>query len=135
MTAITIDKDKAIELLEKQVADKGEDYVYPYATCLYFAEEKTLDAEYEPVEVECGTPLCIVGNVYADLGLTAEDLYFHDYDSVTVSQDGQVGENLPNPDKVVLTEEAIQVLQTAQIHQDAREPWGKALEAAKEAVS
>lgn len=134
MTAITIDKDKAIELLEKQVEKKGEDYVYPFANCVYFAPGDMMNTAGERVEE--GTPLCIVGNVYADLGLTVDDLYFYDCDGTsTASQDGVVGENLPDESKVVLTEGAILVLKAAQVEQDAHETWGHALEVAKAEVA
>lgn len=140
MTAITIDKDKAIELLEKQVEKKGADYVYPYSNCVYFADEQMYDQDYNPVDVEEGTPLCILGNVYADLGLTVDDLLVNDggrhgEEHWVPGQGGSIGESecdvLPDPNKVTITGAAMDVLGAAQSAQDHRNTWGEALKAAK----
>lgn len=150
MTAITIGKDKAIELLEKQVEKKGADYVYPYDECIYFADGSQSEEENGKL-AECGTPLCILGNVYADLGLTADDLrvyqteadYTRNYGDSSEygwypGQAGAIGTGLwdvlPDTDKVELTPEAIEVFHKAQTVQDRGESWGKALEAAKAAA-
>lgn len=157
MTAITIDKDKAIELLEQQVEKKGEDYIYPYAHCVYFADQdEVLDENYEPTDVKCGTPLCILGNVYADLGLTADDLRIYeskaDFTGFTGDHEDEDGDKfdwypgqggaigigdydvLPDQEKVHLTPEAIAVFKQAQFVQDHRQTWGEAVAKAKEAA-
>lgn len=145
MTAITIDKDKAIELLEKQVEKKGEEYVYEFASCQYFADEDGQLASHDfsnKIEVKEGQPLCIVGHIYADLGLTLTDLYIYssEYNDETEEyettedqdQGGAVYEVHPDPEKVVLTEGAQAVLSTAQSAQDAWMTWGSALAEAKD---
>lgn len=149
MTAITIDKDQAIELLEKQVAEKGTDYVYPFADCEYFAPRTALsNADYSgTIDVEVGASLCILGHVYADLGLGLGDLRmeiqeFNDYDEpldevrYEVTDNGAlIGDDVvPDPEKVILTPGARLVLGTAQTEQDRRKSWGYALHTAKEAA-
>ena len=49
-----IDLPEVLEHLRAVVADKGADYVYPEASCVYSLG---------------GDPACIVGHVYARLGL------------------------------------------------------------------
>lgn len=148
MTAITIDKDKAIELLEKQVEKKGEDYVYTseFDSCSYFADGTVAykdkydfdlsDEENQDAYPEEGSPLCIVGHVYADLGLTVDDLYYttsRNYEG-TKGQDGDLQDVQPDPEKVRMTEGAQWVLQEAQHAQDTGAPWGVALDAAQRAA-
>lgn len=148
MTAITIDKDKAIELLEKQVEKKGADYVYEFASCQYFADETGTMCNRDFVgrtPVELGQPLCIVGHVYADLGLTINDLYraSEDYDDEAdeyttqeiQDQGGNVMEVHPDPKKVVLTPDAEMVLNVAQEFQDTGYTWGAALDEAKDVAA
>lgn len=146
MTAITIDKDKAIELLEKQVEKKGVDYIYTneFESCSYFADNSVAykdkydfrksDEENADAYPEEGSPLCIVGHVYADLGLTVNDLYYTPKrtSELMLGQDGDIQDVMPDPEKVKLTPEAREVLQAAQANQDHGETWGTALKRAKE---
>ncbi|WP_025157226.1 hypothetical protein [Leifsonia aquatica] len=122
---ITIDRDRAIELMERAVAEKGADYVYDlsdeYGTgiaCFY---------------VRGGKPSCIVGHALHYAGVDIETLVELDspagYSSTSI-------ESIIENDRVPglsFTAEARAALRTAQSAQDLRETWGHSLDLAKEA--
>lgn len=143
---ITIDKDRALELLAKAVKEKGEDYVYPrsnsakgtYGKCLYVEDD--------------GTPSCIVGHVigYVKPSLLPlvgtwernecpeRDEYDFPPKHTTIEQGfgfstgaTYVADSLERSDLLRFTPEAVSVLSRAQRIQDGGETWGKALEEAK----
>ena len=96
--------------LRDVVAKKGADYVYRRETCRYAVS---------------GAPSCIVGHVYARLGLLDKDTQ----ESIVKAKGLHVGK---------IASLARQVLQTAQEVQDGRYPpfvprgtWGEALAAAE----
>ncbi|MGW3992207.1 hypothetical protein ACWEF6_01845 [Amycolatopsis sp. NPDC004772] len=113
-----IDKPKAIELLERAVAEKGADYVDPGSQwgkggCRYVREDA------------CG---CIVGHAYFYAGATLEQLkgmdnHPDDPGVATLAYD----ELLP----VETTPDAVSAFEVAQRSQDRGESWGTALEKAK----
>jgi len=137
---ITVDKAKAIELLEKVVADKGADYKDPnsvddFASCEYVNEDTH-------------QPLCIIGHVLVnELGIPAGIL----------TTAGEIGELIQLPvsredgewtgepgvieyedlggksryEEVEFTPEAVVVFTEAQWVQDNGDTWGQALDAAK----
>ena len=96
-----IDLPEVLEHLRAVVADKGDDYVYPESSCAY-----SLDGE----------PACIVGHVYARLGL------------LPLARRNAIAWRM-FPD--LISEKARSALEAAQRVQDARGTWGEALAAAE----
>lgn len=110
-----IDKAKAIELLERAVAEKGADYVDPAALapggCVY-----TIN----------GHPACIVGYAYFYAGATLGQLSrLNAFGSI----DGVLASDVELPIDTEI--EAINAFAAAQEEQDSGWSWGVALEAAK----
>jgi|SRR5690606_22062666 len=121
MTEIyTVTRDKAIELLEKAVAEKGADYVYEPPTpalhvCQYIDDD--------------GHPSCIVGHVVKYL---ADELGNHDIFTELEEYEGNSAHDIALPGVTILPE-ASMVLAVAQEVQDSMEyTWGNALERARE---
>jgi len=131
MTTVVVDADKAIELLERAVEEKGADYVDPDAD--------TVGCNYADGQ---GNPLCIVGHVVNYLGV--------DLRPVVVGEDGAEHEELwghgvsavelnyatraaPHPG-IRITDDAVWVLGKAQTMQDNGASWGEAVKYAKEAA-
>jgi hypothetical protein len=93
-------------LLDAQVAKKGADYVYParqdsWPSCVYF---------------EGDTPSCIVGHVFADIGLTPAEIEETSFDE--------------EPEEVVglFDKNAQRLLFFVQSNQDEGTPWGVAVD-------
>lgn len=105
----------ALRLLEKAVADKGEDYVYPHYNdgCAYFEEAFRENA---------GQPSCIVGHVLSYGGITEEDLNGANMTGVR----SLTGEN-SRCHVLDVDDETRELLRAAQAFQDAGMPWGHAV--------
>ena len=124
MTEI-IDRDRAVELLEKVVEAKGRDYEYAPPTdgqgndigCVYFAPD--------------GASCCLVGHVLAELDVKPEHL---DADGEDLKPN-EAGIDILMVDGVELTDAARYVLLEAQRQQDYGYTWGRALDRAKAAVT
>lgn len=115
----TLTREKALELLERAVAEKGADYVYKYpediSACQY------IDGY--------GQPSCIVGHAFKYL---SDELGNRDIFTELKDHEGfsPVDFTLPG---VTLLPEAVSVLGIAQEVQDSMEyTWGNALERARE---
>ncbi len=113
---MTIDKDEAIRLLRKEVANKGPDYVYERLnsrfssrSCVYFDEVT-------------GEPSCIVGHVLADTE-HVQDIATN----LNIVGVAHIAEVFPD----LMTREATQIFEVAQDFQDRQHPWGQSLEAAE----
>lgn len=123
---IEIDYDKAIELLERAVAEKGADYVYAS-----FAKEVSKnDSTCLYVDPETGAPSCIVGHVvsYLDSDLLPEISEWETEatdDTTVFSLAGRL------EDRLHFTERALATLTLAQQSQDNGITWGRALEYAR----
>lgn len=116
-----IDAPEAIELLERAVQEKGEDYVDPNA-----AEE--IGCEYGDNR---GNPVCIVGHVFSYLGMNPDDVYSGGVRS-TIQSEGVRSRNYRFVEGApVFTDVAKNVLALAQDHQDQADTWGEALAEAK----
>jgi hypothetical protein len=114
-----VTREKAIELLEKAVAEKGEDFVYQYpahiAACQYIDEY--------------GHPSCIVGHAVKYL---SDELGNHDMFTMLEEYEGNSAHDLALPGVDILPE-ASMVLAIAQEVQDSMEyTWGNALDRARE---
>ncbi len=107
---------QALELLEKAVATRGEDYVYRRheGFCTYTHD---------------GEPDCLIGVVLHSVGWTIEELRQCDnMGSVpSVAEDPTFADRLGN--------EAIGVLDAAQAAQDDSLSWGVALQKARDRAS
>jgi hypothetical protein len=122
----TIDKDKALELLDAAVTLKGADYVLPYGEgCLYFEEDGT-------------TPVCIVGHALASVGVKLGDLgpikisnSFSNYYGKDAEMDNQRVLRSTEIDGVELSEDARLVFDQAQSYQDEGWSWGEAVSMVK----
>jgi hypothetical protein len=145
---IVIDTNRAIKLLEKAVAEKGEDYIDPRSSgvggCKYVVD---------------GAPSCIVGHVVAyakpdivpllshweSTALAYDDYWDEDVDDYVTPDippfEAGHGEDtsfpdlayaLERPDLFHFTEGANVVLTRAQKRQDRGDTWGTALKLAKE---
>lgn len=149
---ITIDLDRALELLDEAVAERGEDYVYPEdIACSYWRE--TCD--------QIGTlcePGCLVGLAWNRAGISADQLAELNGGSVlteagfeTPSYEVPTGVNRDRAAHFFATMElsdlgesglvglgfdmdegAARVLQAAQHWQDIRKTWGEARDFARE---
>lgn len=104
-----IDKDEAIRLLRKEVANKGEDFVYERSDCVY-------------VDHVTGQPSCIVGHALADAGVDMSTFYGA----------ANIRGILDHSFRDLLDYEASLVFGAAQIAQDEHVPWGKALAEAED---
>ena len=120
-----ITKTKAVELIERAVAEKGADYVDPHAggRCSYANDR-----------VEPTAAGCIVGHALFYEGATVAEL--HELDGLPVSSvmmliDSEARDALP----VAVDEEAARVFMAAQRAQDVGETWGSALERARQAAA
>ena len=122
----------AIELLERAVAEKGEDYVYrpdrrETDLCFYADyDDESAYYEFESVGEPTG-PGCIVGHVLSYLGATPEDLAALDLQQPTATM---VCENLS------ANADVIGILRAAQNTQDGlwENAWGQALESARRSL-
>jgi hypothetical protein len=112
-TIIKITFDEAVELLDRAVAEKGEDYIYPGSlgngACWYTRD---------------GRPDCIVGHVLFWKGVTPEQLERLEGTSA-FGLDGWLE----------LDEKTSQLLWKTQQRQDSGVPWGRAVAEAKAEVA
>jgi hypothetical protein len=108
MFDFSLNYKEAVELLNRAVAEKGEDFVYPAnrsdpntPACVYFAE---------------GAPSCIIGHVLAYKGVPAEKMEGDPINAAPV-----VSLHIAQDDSTAC------LLIDAQINQDAGIPWGEAV--------
>jgi hypothetical protein len=118
-----ITKDKAVELIERAVTERGADYVDPGSLGGFGC--KYLDGD---------VPGCIVGTALGLAGATTEQLGAMDrhggggyYSSMSYLIDSGNLSTLP----VETTEAAAEVFLAAQQQQDSGTTWGEALEVAR----
>jgi hypothetical protein len=110
--------NRAVELLERAVQEKGADYAMPkdedgdVVGCVYFDEETK-------------EPSCLVGHALAYDGFTYEDLGVNNGRGITY-----VGDELYSR----IAQRTRRLLSHAQDDQDNGATWGSALEYAKEAT-
>ncbi len=107
--------DQALELLERAVATRGEDFVY----------EKPEDAEF-CVYVRDGKPDCLIGVVLSMVGWTNEELEVADSIGTvsTLAIDTRWADRF--------SKDAVRILGSAQSAQDFGRAWGSALAKARE---
>lgn len=150
MTRI-IDKNEALDLLEKAVESRGGDYVYPAQDlAVYFNGKRTLRKYLTPEQLRAvdidpenpkdrrgscvyfdgDQPLCIVGQVFSQVGIGVGDI-----ERSAGDQYGVVTALLRYGSKklagIEFTEDATTVLSEAQRIQDGGNTWGQALIKAK----
>lgn len=131
---LKINAAKAVELLTAQVAKKGPDYKYPRrpwqavtefaplsATHECYNPDQTICVNWIPGEGGKREPDCIMGHVYADLGVL-------DRIPATVNVYGAT-HGLARAG-IVMTARAQRVFFSAQTAQDRGFPWGVALDTA-----
>jgi hypothetical protein len=131
----TVDREKAMELLEQAVQLKGPDYIDPgssessTASCTYFVGEQ---------------PSCIVGHVLAkfdlnrtfdneEIQLLIEPWIDGHAPFEAPDEDYYSGGYLANNRDFTLTSGAVTVLRAAQSAQDSGHTWGTALDRSREA--
>ena len=124
-----IDRDEAVALLRKQVEAVGEDYVYTehFDECVLAYKDADGPA-----------PACIVGRVYADLGVPVDDLLRMDdvvgHEAWYTNDDGSnhmVGEKVDFKEfGLDFTLGAVSVLRAPQKWQDAGTSWVDAVRTA-----
>lgn len=118
MTFITF--DMALEALNAVVGEKGDDYVY---------EGGRMSRTYAVYDA----PSCIVGNALHRLGVSISTLTEMDrrtIDGAAISS-RKVLEVLEGSG-FILDNDAVMLLATAQVLQDAEIPWGDAVRMARE---
>ena len=107
--AALIDVPEVLEHLRAVVAEKGADYVYARRVCTY---------------AMAGVPSCIVGHVYARLGLLDDQTQFSDAAAANLHSD-----EIALPARVLL--QAAQEVQDGDVLRFRRGTWGEALAAAE----
>lgn len=115
MDKLNLTYTDALRYLEKAVAEKGEDYVYPsyQEGCEYF------ESVYGS---NTGQPSCIVGHVLSYNGVTREDL------GGGLNSSGVLTLNSQHPNGVLDVDDATEdLLVFAQRFQDNGMPWGQAV--------
>lgn len=109
-----IDRDTALRLLEKQVAEAGSDYVYQTPgsskVCKYVLD---------------GQPSCLIARALVDYGVPVSVIAAWDAPTKTIG----MAYTDYKPD--FLTYESAAVFAAAQDKQDETEPWGDALAEAR----
>lgn len=121
----------AIEV-DEQVVSGREDYVYPALSAEEAARRGTGSCSYE----RDGAPSCVVGHIFAELGISAEELHLIDIDKHPDTPDLLVttADNVA-PVLFDIDEQTVDFLSTIQRYQDGRQPWGLALQAAKNSLN
>lgn len=104
-------REKAIELLNRAIEEKGKDYVYPRAS---------VDGQNTCYYVENGAPSCIVGHILAWAGVALDDI---------AAYEGEAAHE-PVLDLVKAPQDVVDALEQAQEIQDRAEPWGVAVSTA-----
>jgi hypothetical protein len=133
---MTITKDKAIELLEEAVAQRGAEYVYPgegAAQCHYFANSYDVS---RALADKIDEPMCIVGQVLNNIGITSADLNTLDVAAESGYVNRVVGANglatlINRGSDTYIDTDAVEAFGIAQGKQDIGENWGAALTATK----
>lgn len=115
MSTITIDRNKAIELLNNAVAEKGEDYRY--------MQDATGGCQY----VRDGAPSCIVGHALHEAGVDLDLLAAYDRREGGMLIGRVIREGIHGYE---FTEGAIRLLRFAQGKQDDGVLWGTAVNSA-----
>lgn len=124
---ITLTRENVTEALDRAVAKRGEDYVYP---ALSEAEKSIAFDLTGAIPPSCsyvrdGEASCIVGTVLADLGVPLDVLHQHDY-AVAPSATLLLS-YLVNDGHIEQVDEGIAcALHDAQSRQDQGTPWGRA---------
>jgi hypothetical protein len=123
-TTITIDRDRALDLLNQAITQRGSDYVYERPddglTCFYWHQEGD-------------TPGCIVGLALHLAGVERETLRKADtipprgasHSGTTIAS--VVARGVLANDGVTLTPGAVSLLNQVQARQDDNETWGDAV--------
>lgn len=104
---VVLTYDEAVDLLNRAVAEKGPDYVYPRSLsdglCVYF---------------EGSAPSCIVGHLLAYKGIDAEQVAVQNENGF----DTLIGDDVIGVDRKTEC-----LLNVAQASQDSQMPWGDAV--------
>lgn len=129
-----IDKPKAIELLERAVAKKGEDWIDPRAKRRKSAIKKCPD--FNPpgctyVTPQGKSPACIVGHALHWAGVPLDVLKTLDEGGGEAATTACATVNSLTGLEVEVTPDAVSVLATAQNVQDEGGTWGDALRSAR----
>lgn len=127
-TPALIGVEEALALLERAVAEKGEDYVYP--------DHGRADTDYRTSHGSCvyqtrhtKQPACIVGHVLDYAGRLGDVV------EAGLNQNGVTRLTVAGFGLKVFTHRAGQVLGKAQSSQDNGGSWGEALAAARAAAT
>lgn len=121
--------DEAILSLRAVVFEKGADYMYCNPA---WTQEDITSGITRCLNFHGDEPGCIVGHLLAKLGLTPELARFLQIADGKSAYDS-CGLLSGDPDfPWTFTVNAVQILGTAQLHQDDRKTWGFALERAEE---
>ena len=112
---ITIDKQQAIDLLNKAVKINGEDYIYPGA--------KTISCYY----AKDGAPSCIVGYAISNLSADLFSKLAAYENNEGPSEMGEMYKSFLKGEGVEMTDEALAIWKAAQTEQDMGARWGSAV--------
>jgi hypothetical protein len=149
---IEINDDNVLELLEQSITEYGgQECTYAdrvinvyndqgkaeivTGDCYYFTPgdpvniDEDGDIEWRPMEPQ---PLCLVGCLFAKVGVPAKVLYDSGNNSSSI---GQPLADLLLKHDVSITKGALRVLQAAQRRQDNAKSWGDALNDARYALN
>lgn len=124
-----INREDAVKLLERVVAERGADFVYEYPRM----------AEYPGSVVQCfyeheGAPSCGIGLALSHIGVTPEQLRELDnlgypHGESAIDELSVIG-HLRDKFDIVLDSDAVDVLKEFQVAQDLKSPYATALQMA-----
>jgi len=125
-TSVTIDRNKAIELLERVVAERGGDFMYsPKRPAADTGKYNTCNYEFD------GVPSCGIGLALSYLGVSAEDLAELDTQGGNADETGigniPVRNILEHRHNIVFDKQGLDIFKRFQMHQDNKVNYRTAL--------
>jgi uncharacterized protein with LGFP repeats len=117
--------EDAVLFLEKAVADRGADYVYPHQLLSPSTGQQNGDEEETGCvyfDHETNQPSCIIGHVFSYMGIAALDVRGYEGQTVQVLAGSESRLGLFDAD-----ETTVGLLARAQSFQDTRHSWGESL--------
>jgi hypothetical protein len=125
-----INREDAVKLLERVVAERGADFVYEYPRELQTGNGTQLQCFYEHE----GAPSCAIGLALSYIGVTPEQLaelddLGEDHGETAIDELMIIG-HLRDKCDIIIEDEAVFVFSKFQCEQDLKQRYGTALQRA-----